>query len=172
MDLCKLSENLTMIPEIGKKLERYSLTCGPAVLARVKGISRLEAAILLAENKIPEGDWKYTNVLTLADLLGRKVNSASVSRKDEEKTDWKKGVLTKKETDRGLKINPYSQASVIAPTFSDRFPTLSSWIEKNRERIAILRIDHHFAYVGYTYVLESNGFDSMKGRVSHVIYLD
>ncbi len=120
-------------------LEKYSKTCGPAVLARVKGISRIDAAIILSDLKEPTGDWSYTDVNTLGRAIGRDVRTSLE------------------------KINV---------ELSDRFPTMSKWLESNRTRIAILRVNHHFAYVGFSYVLETNGFDDLRGRVSHVIYLD
>ncbi len=122
-----------------RNIEKYALSCGPAVISRVKGISRLDAAILLSDIDMPTGDWTYTKTLTIAKACGR-----------ESKTAHNKDHVS----------------------LSDRFPTMSKWLSENRTRIAILRVDHHFAYVGFTYVLETNGWENMGGKVSHVIYLD
>lgn len=53
----------------------------------------------------------------------------------------------------------------------ERFPTLGQWIEHNRNRLALVRADHHFAVVAYGNILDKN-WDNKRAKVTQVIFLD
>lgn len=131
-------------------MEAYGKTPGPQVLSMIKGIPAMEAAEIL--DKInPARVNGITSIYTLAHALGKNVESASMVQEDSV-----------------IEIN--KPRTVIK--FSDRFPSLAQWLEKNKTRFGIVRVGHSFAYVAFGMVIKQFGFEGLRGKVIHVIWLD
>jgi hypothetical protein len=127
------------------KIKDYSKWAGPSVLAAVKGISPIKAAEILWDIQEPKIRG-LTNPYALGRALNKQVVSATLIRDDEA-------------SERGI------------VKFSDRFPSLNNWLEDNKDKVAVLKVGHAFAYVAFGVMIKQFGFEGMRGKVTHAIVL-
>jgi len=130
------------------EIEDFSSHCGPSVVAAALGISRGEAADKLLEQGV-EADHKrgYTSIYAIGKILDRSVESTAINHIG-------------------------AAGSHTHVKFTDRYPTVNQWLWEHKTSIAIIRAANHFMYVGFGLVLEDNGYEPRKGRVTHVVFLD
>jgi len=58
------------------------------------------------------------------------------------------------------------------PGTSNYLPTVAKFLRDFPDREAIIRASHHFIHIRAGKIIESNNSDKMRGRVTHVIWLD
>ena len=128
-----------------QEIEEFSKFCGPACVAAALGISRGEAADRMLEIGV-DADFQrgWTDINAIGVILDSPVEKQSVN--------WVAGSGRIK--------------------FTDRFLTVGQWLEKNKDRIAVIRASDHLMYVGFGMIIEDNGIGIKKGRVTHAVFLD
>ena len=128
-----------------EEIEEFSKFCGPACVAAALGISRGEAADRMLEQGV-DADFRrgWTDINAVGKILDSPV--------EKQNTDWVGGSGRVK--------------------FTDTFLTVNQWLVKNKDRIAVIRATDHFMYVAFGMILEGNGTNLKKGRVTHAVFLD
>ncbi len=134
-----------------REIEDLAKENSARVLSAVLGITRGEAADRILE-KQPAHPWPlhssgFNQMLIMAVILKRTVHTTS-------------------------RVSSYRTGVLSGVQFTDKFPTVSRWLEDNPERLAILRSGSRFVYVGCGQVLLNTGPSVSYTRVTHVIFLD
>jgi len=124
----------------------YSKYCGPASVASVLGCSPLDAAKSLSAVKTPTCGWKSTDISTIGAVLGLPVKN--IRRERMRQLDYP-----------GKFRYKYLQ-------------TVAAFLRDHPDREAVLRGSHHFMHIRRGKIVEGNGHYPMRGRVTHVIWLD
>lgn len=131
------------------KPEKLAPFCAPAALASATGATRLEAAeeiLRVTPRRIRNG---MVSIDAIARALGLPVYSVRLAPDDQGagRGGWARGVV-------------------------DLCPTLARWLRDHPGRSAIVRASSHFVHVDAGRVVEHNGWEPRRGRVTHVIWLD
>ena len=130
------------------EIESLSKENSARILSVVLGVTEGEAADRILEYA-PEAMGArtgFSQAVTMARVLGTKLHTAS-------------------------KIQPHRTGIRSGVEFTDKFPKVHKWLERNPDRMAILRAGSSFYYVGYGVILAMAGMISTR-RVTHVIFLD
>ena len=117
------------------------------VLSMVLGITNGESADKLLEHepKAMGGGSGFRQAVTLARILGTELHTTSL-------------------------VQSYRTGISSHVQFTDKFPTVNQWLQKNPTRLAILRSGENFFYVGYGMVFSPKLLGQY--HVTHVIFLD
>ena len=128
-------------------LADYADYCGPAVVASVLGVARIEAARRLASIRQPENGWG-THPFDVACLLGRRV------------------VVT----ETADRARPMSGTECVGVrTYVKKRPTLARWLCENPEEEAVVMAADHLIHVEGGRVVEDNGIP--RGRHHARLYI-
>ena len=131
-----------------KEIEDLSNENSAKILSTVLGITRGEAADKILEvGCIAGAATGFRQIMAIGQILGYEVHTAS-------------------------KISSYRTGFSAHVQFTDKFPSVGKWLEKNPTRLAILRCGSRFVYVGYGLVLEVTASHTRQMQVTHVIFLD
>ena len=131
-----------------KEIESLTDENSVRILSTVLGVSRGEAADKMLEvESVNVAATGFRQILAIGQILGHEVHTAS-------------------------KIQSHRTGIRSGVEFTDKFPKVNTWMERNPGRMAVLRAKCHFFYIGYGIVLDKTGREIGHLRVTHVVFLD